>query len=361
MVSIFLFAIVLSVLIIVHEWGHFYMAKRLGIRVERFSVGFGPKVFGVKKGETEYQLSLFPVGGYVKLAGESREEPLKGERWEYLSRSVGERFSVVFAGPFLNYLLAFFVFSAVFIIGNPQMTSRIGKVLEGYPAYETGLQEGDRILSIDGKEIHYWEEVLETVHRASDRPMRIVVERKEKEMTFALRPRQVEEKDLLGEKKKFSLIGISPSEEVVSVKYPVPQAFLMAAKQEWHVTALTLLALSRMVTGHLALKESLTGPIGIFMITDQAVRLGLAYLLQIVALLSTSLAIFNVLPIPVLDGGHLFFLVLERLKGKPVSERIQDVSRQVGTALLIALMLVVFYNDFSRFKVFEKISRFFGG
>ena len=180
-------------------------------------------------------------------------------------------------------------------------------------------------------------------------------------MTFALRPRQVEEKDLLGEKKKFSLIGISPSEEVVSVKYPVPQAFLMAAKQEWHVTALTLLALSRMVTGHLALKESLTGPIGIFMITDQAVRLGLAYLLQIVALLSTSLAIFNVLPIPVLDGGHLFFLVLERLKGKPVSERIQDVSRQVGTALLIALMLVVFYNDFSRFKVFEKISRFFGG
>ncbi len=361
MFSIILFAIVLSVLIVVHEWGHFYVAKLLGIRVERFSVGFGPKVFGVRRKETEYQLSLFPVGGYVKLAGESKEDPLKGERWEYLSRSVEERFAVVFAGPFLNYLLAFFVFAAVFIIGNPQVTSRIGKVMEGYPAHEAGLLEGDRIVSIDGNAVRYWDEVLKTIHGASDRPMRIIVERETKEKMFDIRPKHVEEKDLLGEKKKFALIGIAPSDEVIAVKYPLPQAFGKAAKQVWSITLLTLKAMGRMVTGHLPLKESLTGPIGIFMITDQAARLGIAYLLQIVALLSTSLAIFNVLPIPVLDGGHLFFLIVERLKGKPVSERIQEFSRQVGMALLITLMAVVFYNDFSRFKVFEKIATFFGG
>ena len=178
---------------------------------------------------------------------------------------------------------------------------------------------------------------------------------------FNLRPKGVEEKDLFGEKKKFALVGISPSEEVVSVKYPFPLAVGMAANQLWHVTSLTLKALVRMVTGRMPLKESLTGPIGIFVITDQAARLGISYLLQMVALLSASLAIFNVLPIPVLDGGHLFFLVLERLKGKPVSERVQEMSRQVGMAFIIGLMLIVFYNDFSRFKVFEKLSSLFGG
>ena len=353
---------VLSVLIVVHEWGHFYVAKRLGIRVERFSVGFGPKLFGLQRGETEYQLSLFPVGGYVKLAGETPEEGLRGEKWEYLSRSVRDRFAVVFAGPFLNYLLAFIVFTAVFVIGNPQLTSKIGEVKKGYPAEGAGLLEGDRVVSIDGKRILFWEEVIETIHQTSEeKTLHLVVERQGKEIVFNIRPKKVEEKDLLGEKKRFALIGISHSEEVVLMKYPLPQALGMAAKQQVHITYVTLKALVRMITGRLPLRESLTGPIGIFMITDQAARLGIAYLLQIVALLSTSLAIFNVLPIPALDGGHLFFLVIERLNGKPVSERVQEISRQVGMAFLIMLMLVVFYNDFSRFKVLEKLSGWFGG
>lgn len=362
MISVLLFATVLSILIVVHEWGHFYVAKRLGIRVERFSIGFGPKLLGLQKGETEYRLSLFPVGGYVKLAGETPEEGLRGEKWEYLSRSVGERFAVVFAGPFLNYLLAFFVFTAVFVIGNPQLTSKIGEVKRGYPAEEAGLLKGDRVVSIDGRGIRFWDEVIGAIHETSEaQSLRLAVERQGKEIVFNVRPKEVEEKDLFGEKKRFALIGISHSEEVVSVKYPLHRALSSAAKQQAHITTVTLKALVRMITGHLPLKESLTGPIGIFMITDQAARLGLAYLLQIVALLSTSLAIFNVLPIPALDGGHLFFLSIERLKGKPVSERVQELSRQVGMAFLLMLMLVVFYNDFSRFKVFEKLSGWFGG
>ncbi|MBI4435894.1 MAG: RIP metalloprotease RseP [Candidatus Omnitrophica bacterium] len=362
MFSIILFAAVLSILILVHEWGHFFVAKRLGIRVERFSLGFGPKVFSIKGKETEYQLCYFPLGGYVKMAGETRDEPLKGERWEYLSRSVWERFAVVFAGPFLNYALAFFVFTVVFVVGNPQITSKIGKVMEGYPAEEAGIQEGDRVLSVSDQKVKYWEEVTSLIHGTPEEGViRVAVLRDRKELTFTLRPKRVEEKNLFGEKKKFSLIGISASDEVILVHYPLPQAIGMAGKQMGQLTFLTFKAIGRMLTGHLAMKESLTGPIGIFVITEQAARLGIRYLLQMIGVLSASLAIFNVLPIPVLDGGHLFFLVLERLKGKPVSERIQELSRQVGMTLLIGLMLIVFYNDFSRFKVFEKMFDFFGG
>jgi len=362
MFSLILFAIVLSVLILVHEWGHFFVAKRLGIRVERFSLGFGPKVLRFKGKETEYQISWFPLGGYVKMAGETKDEPLTGEKWEYLSRSVWERFAVVFAGPFLNYLLAFFVFAVVFAIGNPQITSKIGKVMEHYPAEAAGIREGDRVLSVNGQKVKYWEEVTALIHKTpKEGTVQVVVGRNEREVPFTLRPKTVEEKNLFGEQKEFALIGISPSDEVVLVYYPLHQAIALAAKQVWQLTFLTFKAISRMLTGHLAMKESLTGPIGIFVITEQAARLGIRYLLQMVGVLSASLAIFNVLPIPVLDGGHLFFLVLERLKGKPVSGRIQEVSQQVGMALLIGLMLIVFYNDFSRFKVFEKVSHWFGG
>jgi len=305
------FIIVLSVLIVVHEWGHFYVAKRLGIRVERFSIGFGPRIFKTRKGETEYCVSLFPLGGYVKLGGETKEEGILGERWEYLSRSVGERFAVVFAGPFLNYLLAFLLFAVVFMVGSPQLTSTIGKVMKDYPAEQAGLLEGDRIVSIDGKAVEYWDEVIEQIHPIPENQrIRLVVARGEREMVFNLRPKQVEEKDLLGETKRFALIGVSPSQEMVTVKYPVHLAFWKGLDQLWFVTVLTFKAIFRMVTGHMPLRESLTGPIGIFMITGEAARMGISYLLQIVALLSASLAIFNVLPIPVLDGGHLFFLII---------------------------------------------------
>ncbi len=362
MITLFIFAAVLSVLILVHEWGHFFVAKRLGIRVERFSLGFGPKIFAVKGKETEYQLSAFPLGGYVKMAGETRDEPLKGEKWEYLSRKVWERFAVVFAGPLLNYLLAFFVFMFVFIVGNPQMTSKIGKIMEGYPAQKAGLLEGDRVFSVNETEVPYWDDVTGRIRQTPQgHSVRLVIQRDQKELRFDIVPTSIEQKTLFGERKTVALIGISPSEEVTFVRYPFFQAGAMAAKQVWQLTALTFKALSRMMTGRMAVKESLTGPIGIFVITQQAARLGIRYLLQMIAVLSTSLAIFNVLPIPVLDGGHLFFLIVEKLKGKPVSERIQEISQQVGMTLLVGLMLVVFYNDFSRFKVFERVTSLFGG
>ncbi len=357
----FIFAIVLSVLIVVHEWGHFYMAKRLGIRVERFSVGFGPKILSLRKGETEYRLSLVPLGGYVKLGGETHKDT-RGEKWEYLSRPVGERFAVVFAGPLLNYLLAFVLFWGVFVTGYPRLTTRVGKVMDDFPAKAAGILEGDRILSVNDQEVEHWDDVTRLIRETPEgMPVHLSAEREGRERTFHVVAKPVEEKNLFGEKKRFPLVGIAPSEEVRFIRHPVHEALWKAAEQLGSITLLTFKALGRIVTGHLPLRESLTGPIGIFMITEQAFHLGLAYLLQMVALLSASLAIFNVLPIPVLDGGHLFFLVLERLKGKPVSERAQEVSQQLGMAFLIGLMIVVFYNDFARFGVFEKLSSWFGG
>ncbi|MFH1858226.1 MAG: RIP metalloprotease RseP [Candidatus Omnitrophota bacterium] len=360
MLFAFLFAVILSVLIIVHEWGHFFAARRLGIRVERFSIGFGPKLFGIRRKETEYRLSLIPLGGYVKLGGETKEQPLTGARWEYLSRSVGERFAVVFAGPLLNYILAFVLFATVYLLGNPQLTTKIGKVMEGYPAREAGLLEGDRILLIRNEKVQYWEDVTRIVHQTpKGKNVQLTVKRNEKELSFVVRPRWIEHKNLFGESEQLALIGVGPSDEIISVRYPVHRAVALAAKQLGQITYLTLKAIAGMVTGRMPLRESLTGPIGIFVITEQAARLGLVYLLQIVALISASLAIFNILPIPVLDGGHLLFLALERLKGSPVSDRAQELLRQVGTVLLVGLMLFVFYNDFLRFDVFERISSWF--
>ena len=354
MLSLVSFIVVLSILVIVHEFGHFIVAKRMGVRVEKFSIGFGPEIAGITKAETRYSISIIPLGGYVKLAGETGAEGVKLEKWEYFSRPVGERIKIIFAGPLLNYILAFLIFSFVFMAGSPTLTNTIGKVMPGYPAESAGLKTGDKILNINGKDVVFWEDVTKIIHASRSVEMKILVGRDTERINLLVMPKSQDMKTIFGSSKKISIIGIAPSDEVVYVKYGFLKSIYMGAERLWTLTYITCRALWASITGAIPVKESMTGPIGIFYITGQAAKLGLVYLLQLMGVLSASLAIFNLLPVPVLDGGHILFLIIEKIRKKPVSLKIQENITQVGMGLLIVLMVFVFYNDFMRFGIFEK-------
>ncbi len=356
MLSAISFIIVLSVLVIVHEFGHFIVAKKTGVAVEKFSIGFGPEIFGITKGRTRYLISLVPLGGYVKLAGETQEEPIKGERWEYLSRTVGERSRIIFAGPLLNYLLAFLIFSFIFAVGYPTLTTEVGRVLPDYPGEAAGIKRGDRILKIDGKDVNNWEDVTRIIHTNKDAELGLLIEREGELIVLKVFPKSEELNTIFGSKKRVGLIGIVPSDEISYVKYGILESVYMGGKKLLGLTYITYRALWASITGAVPFKESITGPIGIFYITGHAARLGFVYLLHFMGILSASLAIFNLLPVPVLDGGHLLFLAIEKIRRRPLSYRVQEHIAQAGLVLLICLMVFVFYNDFIRFGIFEKIT-----
>ncbi|MBI4335179.1 MAG: RIP metalloprotease RseP [Candidatus Omnitrophica bacterium] len=359
MFSIIAFLFVLSVLVIIHEFGHFIAAKRQGVKVEKFSFGFGPKLFGVKKGDTEYIVSLVLLGGYVKLAG---DEPglARGESFEFLSKSVWQRFKIIFFGPLLNYLLGFVLFWFIFFAGSPTATNKVGAILDGYPAKAAGLQKDDRIIAVDGKPVKYWEELTEVIHNKKEGDLVLIIERRDpfhmrggidKKWTHEIRvpPVRKEITDIFGKKRGISLIGIGPSDEIVSVRYGFLNSGLKAMQQVYKLTEATYKSLLFIVTGKMSMKESVTGPIGIFIITSRAASMGVIYLLQMMAVLSASLAIFNLLPLPVLDGGHILFLLIEKIRGRPLSARRQEIVAQIGLAFLISLMLFVLYTDIIRF------------
>lgn len=353
------FAVTLSVIILVHEWGHFLVARRIGVKVDRFSLGFGPRLFGVVHRGTDYCLCLLPFGGYVKLAGEASDERVKtkGHSWEYRSRSVGERFLIVLAGPAINYLLGFFLFFIVFMVGAPVYTSTVGQVLEDFPAAEAGLQVGDQILAIDEEPVEFWEEMTQLI-RSKTGSMTLTLEREGERLTQVVEPKMMERKSLLGKTSQIAMIGITPS-EIRTQRYPLGQALFKAGYQIWFLTKITLQALFQVFTGALSFRDSFLGPVGIFKVTSAVAEQGILSLIQLMAVLSTSIGLFNLFPIPVLDGGHLAFLAAEKIKGKPVSIRTQETLYRLGLAFLLLIMVAVTYNDFMRFNILDRFFSFF--
>ncbi len=346
----------LSFIIIVHEWGHFIVARRIGVKVERFSIGFGPKLFGFTRGETEYVICLFPFGGYVKMAGEAEEEgPVKP--WEYRARPIWQRMAIVLAGPAVNYVTGFLLFAFIFVVGAPILSAKIGVVLKDYPAAVAGLREGDRVLSVNGKPTQSWDEVTKEIH-SQTQSVTLVVQREGRTLTCVLQPQVKEVANLLGVKMKIGMVGIAPSDEAFTRRYPIHQAVAMAGERVVTLTVMTVQALWRIATGGMSVKESMTGPVGIFVLTSTVAQQGIMHLLQLIAVLSTSLGFFNLLPVPVLDGGHCLFLAIEKLKGSPVSLRIQEMMVRMGLGLLLLLLVVVTYNDVIRFGIVDKLFPF---
>jgi regulator of sigma E protease len=346
-------------LVLVHEFGHFIVAKRLGVRVEKFSLGFGPKLWSVKRGGTEYLICAFPLGGYVKLAGDEPGEKLYKKDWEFLSRCVFDRFRIIIAGPFLNYILAIIIFSIVFMFGNPTMTTEIGGVLKDYPAQASGIAVGDRIMAVDGKSVRYWEDMTAIIRKRIDGEVRLSVERAGLVKDISIRPIVRSRKDIFGKVSSVALIGVAPSQKIENVRYGFSKSVEMGFKETVRITVMTFKGLWAIVTGSMSVKESMTGPIGIFVLTGAMVKLGFVYVLLFVGTLSVALAIFNVLPVPVLDGGHILFLAIEKIAGRPLPVKTQMMITNVGLALLCALMLFVTYGDIVKFEIFEKIAGFF--
>ncbi len=349
MISAIVVIVVFSILIIVHEFGHLIMAKRCGVKVERFSIGFGPKVMSLKVGETEYRVSLVPLGGYVKLAGETHEDRPTGEPGEFLSKPPGKRFLILIFGPFLNYVLGFLLFSAVFMIGSPVPTNMVGGVLDDYPAKRAGIKPGDKVIAIDGQRIEYWNELTSAIREKLDDKLTMEIVRDGRILELKLEPKIEEHKDIFGKMIKVPIAGITASDEMVYMKYGPLESFYRGAEKTLELSSLTLRAIWSLITNRLSVKESVSGPIGIFKMTAVAAKQGILPLLSFMGLISISLAIFNIFPIPVLDGGHILFLIIEKIRRRPLSPKVQEIAMHIGLGLLVMLMLFVSYYDILRF------------
>jgi regulator of sigma E protease len=358
MITTLVFILILSLLIIVHEFGHFIAARRMGVRVEKFSLGFGPNLFKKKKNDTEYIISAIPLGGFVKLAGDTLEG-YTGKKDEYYAKPPGARFNIIFFGPLLNYILGFLFFWMIFFIGYPTLTTRVGGLIDGFGAKDVGLQVGDKIVAVDGKRVDYWEDlqgIIYTKKAATKVNLSVLRDNKEFSVDVALKEKELT--DQLGQKRNIGLLGITPSGEALEIKHGFFASFVLGAKKTWGLTIMTYKGLWMMVTGKLSVRESITGPLGIFYITSKAAKLGIIAVLHLIAVLSISLAIFNLLPFPVLDGGHILLLGIEKLRKKTLSIKAEDIITRAGLSIIVLLAVLVTFNDIVRLFG-DKITKFF--
>ncbi len=341
--------VVLGVLIFVHELGHFLAAKWSGVGVLTFSLGFGPKLFGRKVGETQYQVSVVPLGGYVKMVGEEPGEkiPPELEAKSFSAQPVRRRLAIVFAGPFFNFLFAIAAFAVIFMAGMPTLLPEVGEVKPDLPAAQAGLQKGDRILEVDGTPVKRWEDLAAAIHDSSGKPLDLKVERAGKTFQVSVTPQVSAQKNIFGDEVRVGLIGIAPSGNVFKERLDPFTASYRALVQSWRVTELTVISIVKMIEGKVSAK-TIGGPILIAQLAGQQAKAGVLSLLLFMAVISINLLILNILPIPVLDGWHIFLFLVEGALRKPVSLKIRERAQQIGVFIIIFIMLVVFYNDISR-------------
>jgi regulator of sigma E protease len=380
--TIVYFIIVLGVLIFVHEFGHFIVAKLFNVKVEKFSLGFGPKLFGMQIGETEYLISAFPLGGYVKMFGEGgviessadkaavdtedTEKSYDQESGEPLdelpelteaekARSFAHkpplaRIAIVMAGPVFNLVFAWLIFIMLCMMGVPTVTAKIGEVLKDKPAARAGLLKDDIVTSINGKSVAQWDEIAAMIAAGKGQPVNLTVKRNGQDLPFTITPEARVSKNLFGESIKGHAIGIAAAGEIVLEKSNPLQAVVKGSVQTWKVIDLTIMSLVKMIQRVVPM-DSVGGPIMIAKMAGETAQMGLPAFLAFMALLSINLGVLNLLPVPVLDGGHLFFFFCELLIGRPVSQKVREYAQQIGLFLLLSLMVLAFYNDIVRYFV----------
>ena len=426
--SIAAFTFVLGVLVFVHEMGHYLMARRIGIRVLTFSLGFGPKLLTVRRGDTDYCISAIPLGGYVKMAGENPDDVRSGADDEFLSKTKWERFQVLIMGPTMNILLAFVVMAVVLYQGADvpayeEQPPIVGYVMEASPAEQSGIRVGDLILSIGGRPVQTWEELFVTVMPRAERELEVVLRRGLQEVTTQVTPEaqtqfQVgdlgvvpimqpqilnvmtgDPADLAGIRPRdvitavndepitrdnpfvetinanadvalmltvvrggqtlkievtpalrgnVGLIGVELSPFEVRTIEPGPlQAIQMSFEKNYAWSGLIFQTLGGLLTSETSPKQ-LVGPLGIAQLSGGAAQIGMVALFTLMAMISLNLGILNLLPIPVLDGGHIFIMALEGLSRRDFSVRIKEKIQLAGFVVLLMLMITVIYNDLTR-------------
>ncbi len=444
MSTIVSFVVVVGILILIHELGHFIAARWAGVGVERFSIGFGPVLLRWRGKETEYCLSAIPMGGYVKMMGD--ESPVEGGSTgtvdpakSFALKPLLSRFLIVFAGPGMNFVLAAVIFAAVFmIVGRPVLPStlgriqpggpaaqaglrtgdrvtavdgtpvahweelvsaiqasggetrqitfvregreqrtalaasrtrvrdifgderetwdvgarpltpaKIGEILPGYPAAKAGLRAGDRIVALEGTPILSWDDLAEAIQKRAGQRTELVVERDGRSLTVTVVPQAVKDRAPSGEEVEIGRIGISPATTVSYARSNPVVAGWQGLLRTWDMTVLTGVGLWKLLTRQLP-ASTIGGPIQIAVAAGEQARQGVTSLAFFTAVISVNLALLNLLPVPMLDGGHLFFFIIEAIRGRPLSLRKREVAQQVGFVLLILLMVFAVYNDLAR-------------
>lgn len=352
--TIISFVLVLGILIFVHELGHFLFAKLFKVKVLKFSLGFGPKIFGKQYGDTEYVVSAFPLGGYVKMVGQGSDEQKVSEEDKdvaFVNKSVIQRFFIVLAGPLFNLLLPVLLFFMVYAtvgIPEPVDSTVIGVVTENSPAEQAGIQAGDEILAINGVEVSGWGDVVHLVKESKGSEVSLDLHRNGETFFVQVTPTVQGAKNIFGEEvEKRHMIGIQHEDRIAYTDAGLFEALKAGVLQTWMYIYLTVLSFVKLFQQVIPASE-LGGPILIAQMAGEQMKAGWINLLYFMSLLSVNLGILNLLPVPVLDGGHLVFLTYEGLVRKPVNERVQIISQQVGIALLVLLMVFVFYNDIAR-------------
>jgi len=358
--TLIVFIVVLSILVFVHEWGHYAAARSVGVHAEAFSVGFGKELWArVDKAGTRWKICLIPLGGYVQMKGEgvaSGGKPVKADD-AFSSKTVLQRAWVIFAGPLANFVFALVVLCGLMLVGEQRPLAKIGDVTADMPAAIAGLQAGDLIKTIDGIEVEDWEQVRSLVSERAEQQVELRVERQIEnpaageatsfDVILLMTPEKVEYTNLFGETQLVGRIGALPSGDVFTHKRRIPAALYRGAERTWEIIAGTVKGVGLLITGALG-ADNLSGPIGIAKMAGDTAEHGLYPLLIFMVVISVNLGLINLFPIPVLDGGHLVLLALEGIFGRPMPEMAQEWLFRIGFAAILFLIAFSTVNDLSR-------------
>jgi regulator of sigma E protease len=360
------FLFVITVVVFFHELGHFLVARACGVKVDVFSVGFGKEIFGWNdKRGTRWKLSWIPIGGYVKFAGDANAASTPdhaaasrmsdAERVQTLTfKPLWQRASVAAAGPVANFILAIVIFTGLILYnGHTVLAPIIGSVVKDSAAEAAGIKAGDRVTAIDGTRITDFEQMPQIIAVSGGRNLAVELVRENKPITVHVTPRATKMRDILGDMGTNMVIGVRPSPKapITTEYYSLPSAFVAANVQTWNIMRTTVQGIAQMVRGY-ASADQFRGPLGIAKMTRQVAVFGFMALLQLVAVLSVSIGLANLFPIPLLNGGHLLYYACEAVLGRPLGERAQDVGFRLGLVLVLGLVLLTTWNDLARLNLF---------
>lgn len=350
------FVLIVSAIVFIHEFGHFYVARLCGVKIDEFSIGFGRKIFGFrdKKG-TLWKIAMIPLGGYVKMHGDRNaasapdlkklENMSNAERKKsFVFKNVYQRIAIVAAGPIANFILAIFVFTILFKVnGLNKVSPVVGDIMKDSAAFVSKVQKGDRILEIDGKKIIEFEDARYAISSNRGEEMHFVIQRGDKIIELNITPKIETTKDVFGEEIKVPMLGIAAS-GVEHSDLNIGQSFIQANKETYKISMAVFKALGELLTGRKSVKE-LGGPIKIAKYSGKTVDMGALTVMWFIAMISINLGVMNLLPVPVLDGGHLLYYFIEAIRGKALSEKTQQVGFKVGLSLVMTLMIFTTLND----------------
>jgi regulator of sigma E protease len=354
--SVLPFLFVLTVVVFFHELGHFLVARRCGVKIDTFSIGFGPELFGFHDSHgTRWRLAAIPLGGYVRFHGDDSaastpdhttlDRMSAAERKvSFFHKPVAQRAAIVAAGPIANFVLAIAIFAGIFaVFGKPASPARVHTVAPNSAAATAGFKEGDLVISIDGRTIETFSDMQRIVTISPGQTLAFVVERDGRQVTLTATPALEEHKDRFGNVHRLGRLGITG---ILDAPKPVglPQAVAFGAAESWFVIDRTLSYIGGVIVGRES-ADQLGGPLRIAQVSGQVASIGFPELLNLTAVLSVSIGLLNLFPIPLLDGGHLLFYGIEAVRGRPLSEKAQEFGFRIGLAIVIMLMIVATWND----------------